>query len=395
MNSTMPVTLEHMSKISQVWINEALYINNKIYIFAASMNRLIELDLADNKVSDLGKIPGEHWFKEDLTCKLIAWQESIIIVPWMARGIWIYSLAGHTWEFFPLKNFCRDQDSGSNLREAVLVDTSLFLFGGRYPAIVQFDLVTKEITYITEPFQNYIAPNGMLQELFTRNGYVRKLDCLYFASALTNAVFCFNVKDMTWQWIEIGRKENRYAAIAWDGAYFWLSPRMNTSIAKWDGENEVVEYDLLLEQRKPNYLYFGIWEIEGRLVLPAVEGRGSDTIVIDTTGRLTFYKDSYIFFKAFDGYGYIFQDKDGNIGYSVEPGAVSHISSQVLSKSFAAYLIQNADAGEESFFTNSFIGESDVIDLNVFIKLVIDSCQNGERKINGRENTGFKLFYSE
>lgn len=367
MNSTDSIT---MGTISYIWLNDALYLNNKIYMFAFNMNRLIEFNLANAEISDLGRMPREHWFKEELTCKMIAWKESIIIVPLNAKEISIYSLLKHTWDFFPLKSFCRDKESGVNLREAVLVDNYLFMFGGRYPAIVQFDLVTKQISYMEEPFQNYLAPNGMLKDVFTRNGYVKKQDCLYFATALTNAVFCFNVKDRTYRWIEVGSKENRYAGIVWDGLYFWLSPRIQTSIVRWDGENGVVEYEIPLEQRKPYIAYHGIWKIKNHLILPAVKDRGVDTIAIDENGGLMFRKDSYVFFKALEMYGYIFQDADGNVGYSMKQGVVNQIRSHILVKSIIGHLIEDAGNECKRILENVIVGENDAIGLSEFIKLV-------------------------
>lgn len=380
MNSAGSITL---GDIFYIWLNDAFYINDKIYMFASNMNRFIEYNLINGEISDLGRMPGEDWFKEELTCKIVAWKESIIIVPLQAKEIGIYSLLEHTWDFLSLKNFCIDTENGINLREAVLVDDCLFMFGGRYPAIVQLDLVTKQVSYIEEPFRNYLSPNGMLKDVFTRNGYVKKQDCLYFATALTNAVFCFNVKDKNYRWIEVGSKENRYSGIVWDGSYFWLSPRLQTSIVRWDGENEVVEYEIPPEQQKANITYYGIWKIKDYLVLPAVEGRGADTIVIEKNGRMMFRKDSYVFFKALDMYGYIFQDADGNIEYSIKEGVINQIRSHVMTKSIVGHLIENAGSECKRAFENAIAGENDVVGLNEFLKLIINENQRGEKVDRG------------
>lgn len=361
-----------LGNIFYLFLGDALCINNKIYMFASNMNRLIEFNLANAEISDLGGMPEEPWFKEELTCKMVAWEQSIIIVPLKAKGISIYSLLEHTWEFFPLKSFHIDGEGGVNLREAVLADDSLFMFGGRYPAIVQFDLASKQISYIGEPFRNYIESNGMLKDIFTRNGYVKKEDCVYFATALTNAVFCFNIKDKTYRWIEIGRKENRYAGIAWDGLYFWLSPRMQTAIVRWDGEDEVVEYEIPPEQQISNIVYHGIWRINGYLILPVICSRNVDTIVIDENGRMKFWKNVYSFFKAWNTHGYISQDADGNIEYSIKPGVVKRISGPILVKKIISYLIEDVGVECIRVFMDAIISENEILGLNEFLQLVIN-----------------------
>ena len=44
----------------------------------------------------------------------------------------------------------------------------------------------------------------------------------------------------------------------WDGNNYWLSPRKNTSIVKWNGNDHVIEFEIPEEKKVNNIAYAGI-----------------------------------------------------------------------------------------------------------------------------------------
>lgn len=70
---------------------DAIKIGNYLFLFANYFNMLFSIDLSNGEMDFLGGIPEEHIFSKGLTCKLVYIRERIIVVPLLAKKIWIYS----------------------------------------------------------------------------------------------------------------------------------------------------------------------------------------------------------------------------------------------------------------------------------------------------------------
>jgi len=293
--------------------SDAIEVDGQLILFAEKVNLLFSMNMSTGSISLLGSIPEESVWASRLTCKLIYWERKIIIVPLMAKKIWIYSLESRKWTDVEFKNHAIDM-SATYFRQAIIYYNSLFLIGGHYPAILEMDLNSYKISYIEAPFvcrRQY----GSRSELYFRGDFACRGETLYFASGRDNSVLIFHLDTKEYEWIEVGGKLNRYSGIMWDGRHYWFSPRMNTPVVKWDGKDKVVEYEIPSEKRVDNISYLGVVRRGNQIVMPAVSGSGADTIVITENEEMEFENATYVFYKNTEDGKYIAQNSEGKVIY--------------------------------------------------------------------------------
>ncbi len=293
-----------------LFAEDSIRVGESLILFAKSFNMLFSVDIAEGNISFLGKIPEEQALLERGSCKLVYWEEKIIVVPLSMGKIWIYSLKDRRWNGIDIEDD-RRKIPKTKFRQAIVDYGSLYLIGGHYPAILKMDLATYKISYIEEPFLYYRKKET--EELYFRGDFVYREGTLYLASGRDNSVLAFRPKTQEYERIEVGREENRYSGIAWDGSHYWLSPRTNTAIVKWDSKGGVTEYEIPLEKRKNEISYSGIVERNSQIIMPALAGGSADTIILSRDGSMEFEDKRYTFYKKTEEGEYLSQDLQGNL----------------------------------------------------------------------------------
>ena len=307
------------------------------------------------------------------------WEEHIIIIPLMAKKIWIYSLKHRTW-----KGIAIDVCEMTNFRQAIIWNNFLLLIGGHYPAILKVDLNSYVIWKIEAPFDEQKRIDVESNELYFRGDFVYKDNILYLASCRDNTVLIFHLDTQAYEWIEIGRRENRYSGIAWDGEYFWLAPRKNTSIVKWDGKNQVIEYEIPLAKKVNGISYSGVIVKENQIIIPALYGGNADSIILNNDGIMKFDDKKYTFYKKVDKEGYLAQNSDGKIIFENNKGEQSRYECNILIDDLLT-LLNNTKADH---ITKKIANEKIFFSLPDFLELLngvdiqtISRKPNGEKKI--------------
>lgn len=294
-----------------LFADDAIKVGEYLFLFANNLNILFSVSLSDGKLEFLGSIPEESVLSKGLTCKLVYIKEHIIVVPLLAKKIWIYSLKTREWRFVVIEE-CRGYGRGTYFRQAIQYKDSLFFIGGHYPAIVKMDLPSCKLTYFKAPFQRHNKCEEP-DELYFRGDFVYKENTVYLASGRDNTVLMYHLDTQTYKWIEIGKKENRYSGIMWDGKNYWLSPRKNTSIVKWDGNNRITEYEIPEEEKVRDIAYAGVIKRNDQIIIPALVRSGANTIILMDDGSMDFDRKRYTFYKKTEKGDYLAQDSDGQI----------------------------------------------------------------------------------
>lgn len=368
-----------------LFADDAVKVDERLFLFASHFNMLFSINLLNEELTFLGGIPEESVFSKGLTCNLIYIKEHIIIVPLLAKKIWVYSLESREWKSVDIEK-CRVYGRGTYFRHAIQHKNSLFFIGGHYPAIVKMDLPSCRLTYLKEPFLRYTESEES-GELYFRGDFVYKEDTLYLASGRDNAVLIYNLDTQTYKWLEIGKKENRYSGIMWDGKHYWLSPRKNTSIIKWDGCDSVTEYEIPEEKIVNDIAYAGIINRNNQIIIPALAQSGADTIIISKTGVMEFDRKKYTFYKRTEEGDYIAQDSEGQIIYISTNGAERKYRCSLSGKRLLALLnTANIDTNDVTGRINK---ENDPFSLNALLDFLgeihIGSMQN-------KKNAGLKIW---
>lgn len=292
------------------------YWEGKLYCLTRDFNLLFSVDPQSGAIELVDVIPGETALT-DSTCGAInVWNGKLILTPSRTRKIWIYDLASKHWERLDVKE-CDHWGIGSFPQTYIYNDT-IFLIGSSYPAILCVDLKNNSCDYIEAPYKEIMSRHSDIDyNYFLAHGAQIK-NTVYFASCLDNFVLKFDMETREHQWIEIGDKNHVYSAMTWDGENFWLSPRLDGDIVKWDGRENIQFLSLPqeLKQIVPVYSWAACFD-GSQVVLPHVSYPKS--ILIDIhNNSLQFCDQQYCLFMRLDNGMVVSQTADGDLSVSTE-----------------------------------------------------------------------------
>ena len=288
---------------------DMICIGGKLYLFANNMNLLYTVDTNTGRFSFLGQIPDKSIFEKRLISKIILWKDTLYLIPLTCESLWTYSIVNNSWKRYEIEQY-EGNWAHSFFRNAVVFNDKIFILGGYYPAIVIFDLLTEEITYIKEPFMDHHNKNSM--DLYFRGDPIIINKCMYLGSCVDNSYFRFNLESYRFEWIKVGDGNNRYSGILFDNDSLWLSPRRGaSSVVRKKNSGEVVEYSLKADTFPRNDYYIGIVpEPHGYFIPAAVNSTGS--LKISETGIIEKIDECYSIYKKAGGV-IMAQDTEGDI----------------------------------------------------------------------------------
>lgn len=165
---------------------------------------------------------------------------------------------------------------------------NIFFVPMNYPAIMKLNTMTLEIQFITDWVKRVDdlmdSPNT---DILCTLGVQIDNDTFSVASARANALIVFNMKTEKATVYEVGKKEWRYIDLCFDGESYWLLPRFNSPVVKWNPKtNETITYSKFICDLEDHRPWFGFIEyFEGQIwILPKIANFG---IVIEPeTGEM-------------------------------------------------------------------------------------------------------------
>lgn len=280
---------------------DCLIDSGKLYFFEKEFNCLAVLDFNIGIVTLLGCIPDEESESERLSVKLIKVEEEIYLIPMNAENIWVYNLNDNTWISVPLGLNTKSKVFGKFF-QAIQYQEQIYLIGCGYPAIGCLNIKDKSIYYIDYINDKLKKKHDELQDCYIRVDYVQRGSQIYFASCISNQILRFEMDTKRYEWIDVGNMSNRYAGIAWDGENFWLAPRRNSTIIKWNGTNKIQEFNLLDCFKIENFYFLGIVYDGNRMCLPGMFD--NKTVFFDPKNPtdIEVVEGKYLAYKVYDDY---------------------------------------------------------------------------------------------
>lgn len=296
--------------------NNCTYWEGKLYCLAIHSNLIFSVHLQDGKIELVDTIPEEDALATYICGAINVWNGKLILTPCKTKKIWIYDLASKQWTGLTIKKY--EHWGAGAITQTYIYNDNLFLIGSSYPAIICLDLKDYSCEYIAEPYKEAKARQQSIKYTYFRSHGVRLGNTLYLASSLDNFVLEFDMETRKHQWIKIGNDNYVYSGITWDGSNFWLSPRLNGDIVKWDGREEVKILPLSKELQQTTQKY--LWEacFDGsKVVLPATVHTKSIRIDIQKDS-FQFYEQQYPLFVRLDNGMVVSQTTDGELSVSTD-----------------------------------------------------------------------------
>lgn len=340
---------------------DCINVGEKLYLFCRDYNLFYSINLDTKNIRLEGSIPNQQFQQEQLCRKMVFYKNEIYFIPYnMECVLYIYNLIKKTWRKINIDT----DDTRKNdwlFLQAILVDDTMFLFGGKYSKIVRIDLIKGAVEYIAIPDKRITN-----EDMLFRGNYIQRGDFLWFPSAKSNDIFEFDIKTLAYKWIEVGNDSDRYAGIFGNGDLFWLAPRKNGDILCWDGKNDIRRFPLPNEYEKECIYFLGIFQENKNLILPALHSNLS--LVIDRdTYEMKIESKSYSFVKKEDNVLYKF-DLESNLYINNHMEIYCAISAKKLSE----YLLEK---NIKCKLVDKMCVEKEKMPLSIFLKAVIDGSE--------------------
>ena len=298
-----------MERNVKIYMEDCELVGDKIYFFSRDWNGLYILDYKSKEIKLIGIMPEEHILSRRLCAGIVHCHEMLVLVPMTAKKIWIYSLENRQWRGLERK-YVTENDCCKEIFRAIKYKEYLFFIGSNYPAIIRMNIETYNLEYLTEPY-NFLESKKNPSECYFISDYAIQNNYLLVASCLNNYVLQLNMDTFEFEWFEVGNKDYCYSGIAWDGEYYWLSPRRGTPIVKWDGKAKAEYYFLPEGFDNTIYNFLGIQYHNGKLIFPGMMQDKTLIADVKSLNDVEVRREQYTFFRCSKKDGELSQTVDG------------------------------------------------------------------------------------
>lgn len=368
---------------------DCVQVNNFLFFIARDVNFVFCLNLDTGKVDLLDSIPEEDIRSARLGANIAYWNNELIFTPMKAEKIWIYNLWTREWHGLKRKRTV-DSTVENEMFQSVLYENKLFLIGSNYPAIVCLDLIEEDMTYIEEPFLELKEKKELLKDCYFRCDHVQKDNFVYLASCLDNLILKFDMNTFKYAWIKVGVDGNRYSGITWYGKNFWLAPRFNTPIVKWDGGTEVVEIPLPGKPDAQKYSFIGAVSTPEHVIFPGMAEPNTLIITDEKQTIIEGVQEQYLFFREINSGLIVSMTSDGLLKIYNRTGEIKEYTCVIEKEKIRRYVNENISIQEN--LLKKTISENDVFSVIDFCNYILNKKK--DTIIEQKDDCG-KLIWEE
>jgi len=161
----------------------------------------------------------------------------VYFTPYMANEIAEYDIQKKIMTYIPYGNIKCDE----SFVVALNYGKYIFFPPLRYKAIMRLDTESRKIDF----FDDWLEPLRQLttdeKQPFATMPIRITENTIMFASYRANAVVEFNMETLKSKVYEVGQRGYQYSGMCFDGKNYWLSPRCDGPIVKWNPEVGVIK----------------------------------------------------------------------------------------------------------------------------------------------------------
>jgi hypothetical protein len=165
--------------------------------------------------------------------------DKIYFSPLASKYIGVFDKKSNRFSLIPFD----DSFTGLAFLSAFVYGDNVYFTPLNYPAFMKLNTLTLEISFINDWFEQIIDDLELSNDFLCSQGIQISEDTFAVTTARTNAVIIYNMKTNESFINKIGKKEWKYKDVCFDGKDFWLLPRRNAPIVRWNREtNKLTEY---------------------------------------------------------------------------------------------------------------------------------------------------------
>ena len=203
---------------------------NKMWMCLSDKNAICEIDKERKEVHILGNYPQNGIAESNLSATVIGISEKIVFLPLAADDIAIYDIANDELTFIPVKkNYEKHHEiyqERMKFRRGFVYKDYVFLLGHSYPAIIQLNINTLEVNYLTEwvdIIEPYIEEGDSLG--YFKEGYSLYGTQMYLPLGCCSGLMLFELEQMKFEYIAIQGGTNRFEGLTDINGMFYMTGR--------------------------------------------------------------------------------------------------------------------------------------------------------------------------
>jgi hypothetical protein len=163
----------------------------------------------------------------------------IYFSPFASKHIGVFDLKSNRFSFIPFD----DSFTGLAFISAFVYGYNVYFTPRNYPGFMKLNTLTLEVSFINDWVEQIMDDLELSNDFLCSLGIQISKDEFAVTTARTNALIIYNMRTNESKVYKIGNKEWRYKHLCFDGKDFWLLPRRNAPIVRWNREtNDLTEY---------------------------------------------------------------------------------------------------------------------------------------------------------
>lgn len=211
-----------------------VFYQNKIWFSELECNELYCYDVQSQIAGMVCKFYDEDEYRRRLFGDLIPVEEKLYLLPYSAEKMYEVDIVtgnvnGIEIDFHPKSKNPLYNEKAKFLSGHVYNDC-IYLMPASYPAMIEYNRITGKISYYDEWIDEIKEIN---RKVFFRKTIIVK-NKIYAPSCMENFVLEFDVETKQYCFYEVGDETCSYSSICKEGDWFWLSPRAEGPIVKWN-----------------------------------------------------------------------------------------------------------------------------------------------------------------
>lgn len=297
-------------KKNAIGIEDAVLLDNKLWFILSDYKSLVSMDI-ETKETKSYTIPTEEAYVQKRAFGSMALVgRKIYLIPFYERVIMQFDADSE--EFKEVEIDSRIIENKNALFLGIgMYQNYLFIMGVDVPAVLRVNTINNHIDYITNWQQEVENLIFDFNDAYFRKQSAVLNNKLFAPFCNANAVLEIDCISMKTVIHSLGEEKKGYSGICFEGSSFWLSPRKNGSMVKWDLDTKRIENIEIPEAKGMGNIltYTGIVSSNGQKLLLPITKKQTTCIegvnVTELSGVYSFVQDDEI--------RIIFADKNSGI----------------------------------------------------------------------------------
>lgn len=242
--------------------------DNYMFCVAREMNIIFKINIESMQLETIIDMPDEDGMVERLYFGIYIDGDNMMLVPWNAKKLWIYSFVSRKWMGIDISEFV-EQNMNYKFSGGVLKGEKAYLFGYEYEGILVVDIKSKRMFELLDDGGKNAFYGQCTIEISNK---------VFIANRLENNVVCINTDNCSYEKLPINGYENvdkyKNDGMSYVNGNYYIMPYQGNYFIKWNpkGTSIKVEIDKIFDTTET--IFNGIAASERKILFYGTKKRG-------------------------------------------------------------------------------------------------------------------------